>query len=66
MDELNEAELMVRRIGALVDRDAVAHALGCPKCGLGRETEAYLAFLGWTGPSFLVEAYPEFYGTSRG
>ena len=66
MDELNEAELMVRRIGALVDRDAVAHALGCRNCKLAEAAEGYLAFLGWTGPAFLAEAFPEFYGDRRG
>ncbi len=66
MNELSEVELMVRRIAALVDRDAVAHALGCERCKLGEAAEAYLAFLGWTGPAFLIEAYPEFYGDRRG
>jgi hypothetical protein len=66
VEELNEAMLGVRRIAALVDRDKVAHALGCTRCRLREETEGYLAMLGWTGPAFLIEAYPEFYGDVRG
>ena len=65
MSALDETELMVRRIGALVDRDSVAHALGCQGCNLRAETEAYLAMLGWTAEAFLVEAYPELHRRSR-
>jgi hypothetical protein len=66
MEWLDEDHLGWHRIEAIVRRDKVAHALDCDRCGLRPETEAWLAFLGWTGPAFLVEAYPEFYGLARG
>ena len=63
MEYLDEAHLGFHRIDALIERDQVAHQLFCRSCDPDRQTEAYLAFLGWTGRSFLHEAFPEFYGS---
>jgi hypothetical protein len=62
MYDISEASMGLARIDALVARDQIAHDLGCPKCGRREETEFWLAALGWSGISFLREAWPEFYG----
>jgi hypothetical protein len=66
MEWLDEAHLGWHRIEAIIRRDRVAHALGWSTQELREETEAWLAFLGWTETSFLTEAYPELYGGTRG
>jgi hypothetical protein len=66
MSYLDESRLYTARIAALVERDAVAHALYCRNCHLREAAKAFLAFLGWTADSFLEEAFPEFYGDRRG
>jgi len=66
MYDLSEAELGWARISAIVERAKVVHDVSCANCNRIEETTFWLAVLGWTPDAFMVEAYPEFYGTSRG
>jgi hypothetical protein len=66
MGWLDEDHLGWHRIEAIVRRDDVSGTLLGPECRLKEETEGWLAFLGWTGASFLEEAFPEYYGGDRG
>jgi hypothetical protein len=66
MKDLSEQTIGEERLYALVRRDKVVHDLECERCGRIELTRFWLAVLGWTGEAFLVEAYPEFYGDSRG
>ena len=59
MKFLDEAHLGFHRIEALIERDQVWERLRVCSPEVKAETEAWLAFLGWTGRSFLEEAYPE-------
>lgn len=62
MEDLTEASIGYERIEALLQRDRIAHAIGCRNCGPDEPTVFWLAVLGWTPAAFLEEAYPEFYG----
>lgn len=57
MKDLREFDLGVARLYALVERDAIAHALECRNCGLREEALFDLALLGWTEEAFITEAY---------
>lgn len=57
MGDLEEFELGAARLTALIERDALAHALGCRNCGLREEALFDLALLGWTEEAFITEAY---------
>jgi hypothetical protein len=66
MKDLTDDSLGWERINALVERSRIAHDLTCPRCGLEDLTAFWLAVLGWTPVSFMIEAFPEFYGGGRG
>ena len=57
MQNLNEGELYVARLTALIEREAIVHALDCSTCGLREEALFDLALLGWTEQAFIDEAY---------
>lgn len=64
MEHLQEWDLGVARVTALIERDAIAHALGCQNCGLRDEALFDLALLGWTEDAFIEEAWG--YNSERG
>lgn len=66
MEDLSEAAIGFERIEALVHRSRIAHDISCANCNRIAETEFWLALLGWTPLSFMVEAFPEFYGGANG
>ena len=57
MQNFTEGELYVARLTALIEREAVLHALDCPRCGLREEALFDLALLGWSEQAFIDEAY---------
>lgn len=57
MGDTFEVQAFAGRIYLLIERDAVAHALGCTRCGLREEALFDLALLGWTEEAFIEEAY---------
>ena len=57
MPDTFEMQAFLARIYLLTEREAVAHALGCTRCGLREEALFDLALLGWTEDAFIEEAY---------
>jgi hypothetical protein len=66
MEDLSEAALGWERIQALMERDRVSYYLISRAHPRHADIEFWLAVLGWTPAEFLMEAYPELYGGSRG
>lgn len=63
MKELDESSLGEARVRALIECEAILHALGCPKSRLREEALFDLAVLGWSEAAFVEDAWH--YGPGR-